>query len=92
MTLAIKQAEYDERLAGLAEQDYRELFEGSAMKRAKWRGIVRNACNALGNSGLQPGTDEGARIEGLLERLALCEEPSIAESALWALRRMRKGA
>ncbi len=78
-----------EWLASLTEEEYRELFQGSAMKRAKWRGIVRNACNAFGNSKVQRDTEQGARIESLLQRLAENEERSIAESARWALARLQ---
>src|SRR5882672_7590869 len=48
-----------EWLASLSEEEYRRAFRGSAMKRAKWRGIVRNTCNALGNAGLRRGTEVG---------------------------------
>jgi epoxyqueuosine reductase len=78
-----------EWLASLTEEEYREVFQGSAMKRAKWRGIVRNACNAFGNSKVQRDTEQGARIESLLQRLAKNEERSIAESARWALAQLQ---
>jgi len=39
-----------EWLAVMSEEEFREKFRGSAMKRAKWSGLVRNACIALGNS------------------------------------------
>ncbi|MBS1864986.1 MAG: hypothetical protein JSS69_03640 [Acidobacteria bacterium] len=81
-----------EWLASLKEEEYRELFRGSAMKRAKWRGILRNACNALGNSKLRSGTARVERIETLLQHLAENEEPSVAESAQWALSRIRNSA
>jgi epoxyqueuosine reductase len=81
-----------ERLANLSEEQYRELFRGSAMKRAKWRGLLRNVCNALGNSRAQHGTATGTRIAGLLEKLARHEEPTIRESAQWALDRIGEGA
>src|SRR5882672_2303666 len=81
-----------EWLANVAEEKYRELFRASAMKRAKWQGLLRNACNALGNSEVQLGTAEGTRIASLLEKLAWNEEPTLAESARWALARIRKAA
>jgi len=81
-----------EWLASLTEEEYWELFRGSAMKRAKWRGIIRNTCNALGNAKLQCGTESAVRIERLLQRLAENEEPTIAESAGWALSRIRDSA
>src|SRR6202158_5553205 len=33
-----------EWLSALDETEFRRLFRGSAIKRTKWRGIVRNAC------------------------------------------------
>jgi len=78
-----------EWLANLTEQEYRELFRGSAMKRAKWRGIVRNACNAIGNSELRHDPEQESRIEDLLQRLMENEEPSIADSARWALAKLQ---
>src|SRR5208282_5742609 len=41
-----------EWLASLSQQEFSAVFRGSAVKRAKWRGLVRNACVALGNSGI----------------------------------------
>ena len=58
-----------EWLLGLSEADFRELFCGSAVKRTKWRGLMRNACIALGNSGERLGTAEHGRISELLNRL-----------------------
>jgi len=78
-----------ERMAGLSEAKFRELFRGSPIKRTKWRGLVRNACNALGNSDLRQGTRAYARVSALLERLAASAEPVIAESARWALSRIQ---
>src|SRR5467141_2829822 len=78
-----------EWLAGLSETDFREMFSGSPIKRAKWRGLVRNACNAMGNAVLRPGTRVQVRVSALLERLAASAEPVIAESARWALSRIQ---
>ena len=78
-----------EWLLELSEADFRELFQGSAVKRAKWRGLMRNACIALGNSGLRPGTAVHQRIRDLLERLAASGEEILEESARWALSRIQ---
>ena len=78
-----------EWLAGLNESDFRELFRGSPIKRTKWRGLMRNTCIALGNSGVRRGTGSHARISALLERLAGSREQVIAESARWALSRIQ---
>jgi epoxyqueuosine reductase len=78
-----------EWLAGMSEEEFREAFRGSAMKRTKWKGLVRNACIALGNSKLAPDAPERGRILALLHRLARSAEPAIAESARWALGRIQ---
>jgi epoxyqueuosine reductase len=78
-----------EWLAQLTEADFRELFRGSPIKRTKWRGLVRNACIALGNSGLANGMAAHSRIRALLERLASSPEQVVAESAQWAISRIR---
>jgi epoxyqueuosine reductase len=76
-------------LAGLQEEEFREVFRGSAMKRAKWKGLVRNACIALGNSKLERGTIAHSDAKKLLGRLAETSEIHIAESAQWALQRIQ---
>jgi len=78
-----------EWLAGMSEEEFREVFHGSAIKRTKWKGLVRNACIALGNTRLTPDAPERGRILALLQRLAGSAEPAIAESARWALGRIQ---
>ncbi len=78
-----------EWLASLSEEEHREVFRDSAVKRTKWRGLVRNACVALGNSGVRPGTAAYSRIVALLDRLAGSDDAVIAEHARWALARLR---
>src|SRR5262249_17034558 len=78
-----------EWLLNLSEEEYREAFRGSAMKRAKWRGVVRNACNAIGNSGMRRGTERGDRVLALLQKLASSEDSLIAESAQSAVQRIQ---
>jgi epoxyqueuosine reductase len=78
-----------EWLAGLSEAEFREAFRASPITRTKWRGLVRNACIALGNSGLKRSTPAHVRIIHLLKRLAACPEEIIAESAQWALSRIQ---
>ncbi len=75
-------------LASLSEQEFRDNFRGSAMKRAKRKGLIRNACNALGNAKVKRGTPEHQEIAVLLARLAESPESSIAVSAQWALSRI----
>ncbi|HYA63311.1 MAG TPA: tRNA epoxyqueuosine(34) reductase QueG [Candidatus Sulfotelmatobacter sp.] len=78
-----------EWLAGMSEEEFREVFRGSAVKRAKWVGVVRNACVALGNADIRGGSAAYDRIMALLTRLAESEISTIAESARWALRRIQ---
>ena len=78
-----------EWLAGMSEAEFREVFRGSAIKRTKWKGLVRNACIALGNAKLAPDGPERGRILALLQRLAGSAELAIAESARWALGRIQ---
>ncbi len=77
-----------ERLAALTQEEFSTIFRGSAVKRAKWRGIVRNACVALGNSGVERGSGAHQRVIGLLERLAGNDDAVIVEHARWALARL----
>jgi epoxyqueuosine reductase QueG len=58
------------------------------MKRTKWRGLVRNACIALGNAKLEKGSAEQKRIVELLQERVASSERAIAESARWALSRI----
>jgi epoxyqueuosine reductase len=78
-----------EWLATMDETGFRRIFRGSAMKRTKWRGLVRNACIALGNSDMHRGTPSHRRISELLQHLSSSEDAVIAESALWALSRIQ---
>jgi epoxyqueuosine reductase len=78
-----------EWLASLSEDEYKEVFRGSAVKRTKWRGLLRNTCIALGNSRPPLGTPVHRRISELLQRLAASPDAVVSESALWALSRIQ---
>ena len=78
-----------EWLAAMDEQEYREVFRGSPVKRTKWRGLVRNACIALGNAHVRRGSPAQEKISVLLRRLAASPHPPTSESALWALSRIQ---
>jgi epoxyqueuosine reductase len=78
-----------EWLASLSREEFSRIFRGSAVKRAKWRGLVRNACVALGNSRTAQDSGSRARVADLLERLAKSPDEIIAEQAHWALGRIR---
>ena len=77
-----------EWLASLTQKDFSEIFRGSAVKRAKWRGLVRNACVALGNSKIERGSDTYRRVSLRLSLLTDSDDALIAEHARWALARL----
>jgi epoxyqueuosine reductase len=79
-----------EWMVEMDEAEYRQAFRNSSMKRAKWAGLVRNACVALGNVGV--GTDGSAsrRIGNSLRQRAAGEFSTVAESACWALTRIER--
>jgi epoxyqueuosine reductase len=91
-----------EWLASLSEEQFREYFRGSSIKRTKRRGLLRNACIALGNAGSRAGGAQDGigqseeeqtatwreRSRGVLKRLSDSEDTVIAESAYWALSRI----
>jgi epoxyqueuosine reductase len=65
-------------LLAMSEDDYREQFRGSPMKRAKLRGLKRNAAVVLGNIGDERDVD-------VLARAAADDDPLVREHAAWAL-------
>jgi epoxyqueuosine reductase len=75
-------------LARLTQAEFSALFRGSAVKRAKWRGLVRNACIALGNSRIAPGSAAYGSVRETLEGLASSGDPLISSHARWALARL----
>ena len=77
-----------EWLISLSEEEFRGMFRGSPVKRTKWRGLVRNACVAIGNSGLRPGEPGYAEICARLEQLSASDDGILAEHARWALDRL----
>jgi epoxyqueuosine reductase len=78
------------QLASLSEAQFREWFQGSPIKRTKWRGLVRNACIALGNAGLRPDRGAYREVLGALEKLSASEDSVISESARWAISRIER--
>jgi epoxyqueuosine reductase len=69
----------------MTEDEFREKFKGSPVKRAKWRGLMRNVAAALSSS-----EDPAAEV-ALLEALSHPEEVvrAQAELSLRAIRNMR---
>jgi epoxyqueuosine reductase len=65
-------------LVAMDDDAFREAFKGSPMKRAKLRGLARNAAVVLGNIGDEEDTP-------VLSRASAEREPLVAEHANWAL-------
>ena len=72
-----------EDLASLTEDDFRRIFSHSPIKRAKFRGWLRNLCVAMGNSG-DPG------FVPWLERAREHPDSVVREHAEWALERLEQ--
>ncbi len=67
-----------EKLAALSQDEFRAMFRGSPVTRAKYAGFLRNVAVAMGSLG-KPEFREP------LERLAQSENAMVAEHARWAL-------
>ena len=68
-------------LAGMTEEDFRYAFRHSPIRRAKYRGWLRNLCVAMANSG-------DARFISKLQELASRSDALVREHAEWALERL----
>ena len=69
-------------LASITEDDFCRLFARSPIKRAKYRGWLRNLCVAMGNS-------RDPRFIPWLEAAAGNPDPLLCDHAAWALQRLR---
>jgi epoxyqueuosine reductase len=76
-------------LAQLDGSEFREKFRGSAIKRTKWSGLVRNACTALGNAKGLASSTKREGIVNILVKLASHQDTGISGSARWALSRIQ---
>jgi epoxyqueuosine reductase len=63
----------------LSEEEFRKRFKGSPVKRAKWRGLLRNVAVALA------GSDDPEAQTALEQAAADDFEPLVREHAKWAL-------
>jgi epoxyqueuosine reductase len=72
----LEQADLIELLL-LDEKGFKERFKGSPILRTKRRGLLRNVCVALGNTG-------DVTVLPALEKASQDSEPLIAEHARWA--------
>jgi epoxyqueuosine reductase len=68
-------------LLELTPSRFAEVFRGTAIKRVKLAGLLRNACVAAGNSG-------DASLIGPLIRLASHDSAIVRAHAVWAARRL----
>jgi epoxyqueuosine reductase len=70
-----------EKMAAMTESEFRELFRGSAVKRARYSGFLRNVAIAMGNARVP-------QFRQSLERLSASADPVVADAALWALKEL----
>ena len=71
-----------EWLAEMTEEEFREKFRRSPIRRAKRTGLRRNAVIAMGNSG-------SGKFKPRLQELCEDDDPVVAEHAQWALARLK---
>ena len=69
------------KLLEMSEEEFRSRFAGTSIMRAKWAGMQRNACVALGNLG------DAASVPAL-SRALRAAEPLVRGHAAWALGRI----
>lgn len=69
------------RLLGTEEASFLEVTRHSAVRRTKWRGLMRNALVAAGNSG-------DMTLVAAIETHARGQDALLAEHARWALKRL----
>ena len=69
-------------LLSMSQHEFSARFKGSAMKRAKRRGLARNAAVVLGNVGTRDDVS-------LLVAARAHDEPLVREQAAWAFRLLR---
>jgi epoxyqueuosine reductase len=69
-------------LAEMSAEEFRRIFRGSPVRRAKREGLRRNAIIAMGNSG-------DCKFLPLLEKLASDQDEVVRESAAWAIEKLR---
>jgi epoxyqueuosine reductase len=71
-----------EWLAAMDEEQFRNAFRGSPIRRTKRQGLRRNAALAMGNSG-------DPKFVPVLEKMERDEDPVVAEAAEWASQKLR---
>jgi len=69
-------------LAKLNVEEFREIFRGSPVKRARFNGLRRNVAIAMANSGQE-------RFLAMLQQLSNDEDSIVAEHARWGVEHLR---
>ena len=77
-----------EWLLSVTEEQFREIFRKGPVKRTKWRGLLRNVCIALGNSGMKPTDPRYTEICARLSQLSDTGDDLLDEHSKWALDRL----
>jgi epoxyqueuosine reductase len=75
----------------LTQEQFSATFRGSAVKRAKWRGLVRNACIAAGNAAPLLDPPQRQQLRARLQTVVASGDAVLAEHARWALDRLKPG-
>jgi epoxyqueuosine reductase len=74
-----------DRLLGMNDDEWRRLIRGTAMKRAKVKGLLRNLMVVAGNSGVREFLPK-------LEKFLFHEDDHVRSHAAWAIRRLKRSA
>jgi epoxyqueuosine reductase len=70
-----------EKLAALTEDEFRSIYGGTAVTRARYAGFLRNVAVAMGNRKLE-------KFRGPLEKLAASADAMVAEHARWGIEQL----
>jgi epoxyqueuosine reductase len=71
-----------EKLAAISQDEFRRLFSGMPVTRARYSGFLRNVAIAMGNRRLE-------KFRAPLEKLAGSKDPVVAEHARWGIEQLR---
>lgn len=88
ISLGLKSTSLSQILSIRDDDEFKKLFAGTPLMRAKRRGLLRNACVVAGNlmrDDSQSNTTSTRTLLPLLQTLAHDNDPLIAEHAQWAL-------
>jgi epoxyqueuosine reductase len=70
-----------EEMAELSAAEFREIFRGTPVTRARYSGFLRNVAIAMGNARQE-------KFREPLQKLAAADDPLVAESARWGLEQL----